>query len=70
MNRGEKHHRTRLTAWDVTIIRRLYRAGMSLSRLAREYGYTPGGISDIVNGLTWKHIADDILRPQNERELA
>lgn len=58
MNRGEIHHRTRLTARDVIIIRRLYRAGMSLSRLAREYGYTPSGIFDIVQGITWKHVQE------------
>lgn len=58
MNRGTKHWQTRLTEWDVIIIRRLYRAGMSLSRLAREYNYTPSGIYDVVNNLTWKHVME------------
>lgn len=58
MNRGEKHHRTRLTANDIVIIRRLCRAGASLSRIAREYDYTPSDVFDIVRGNTWRHVSE------------
>ena len=58
MNRGSGHHkvRKRLTAHDVVIIRRLYKAGFTLLRIANAYGYKPNGISEIVNYKTWKHV--------------
>ena len=64
MNKGQGHHRTRLTAEDVLTIRRMYRAGFSISKIAREYGYGPSGIIDIVNYNTWK----DVKEPEKQAQ--
>lgn len=47
MNKGQQHHRTRITAEDVIIIRHRYKAGYSLSKIAKEYGYRPSSIYDL-----------------------
>lgn len=37
MNSGQKHHKAKLTDEDVLIIRRLYKAGFSISRITKAY---------------------------------
>jgi hypothetical protein len=58
MNKGSIHHkvRKRINAQDVICIRRLYRVGFTLLRIASAYGYSTNGISDIVNYKTWRHV--------------
>ena len=58
MNGGSNHWKSRLTPEDVVIIRRLYKAGFTLQKIARVYEYKPNGISDIVNYKTWKHVVE------------
>jgi hypothetical protein len=52
---GEACHLSRLTAEDVVAIRERYGAGtVTQGKLAREYGVSPGNISQIITGRTWR----------------
>lgn len=53
----ERHHQAKLTARDVTSIRRRLRAGAQGTVLAREYGVVPSLISAIKNERIWRGIA-------------
>ena len=58
---GEDHPTAKLTAAQVATIRATHQPGAGPYRpgntaaLAREYGITPGSITDIVRGKTWRH---------------
>ena len=55
--KGEAHHNCKLTASDVTEIRRRHSAGEArILDLSREYGVNPPAIHKIVSGKTWKHL--------------
>lgn len=59
-NAGERHGASRLTASQVHEIRKRYTARHPLhgmSALAKEFGYSIGGMEDIVYGRSWE--ADD-----------
>jgi hypothetical protein len=57
---GEKNHVTKLTAEQVTEIRRRYKrrdtSGNSGRDLAREFGTTNKNISQIIRGKSWRHV--------------
>jgi NUMOD4 motif len=52
--RGEKQWKHKLTWEIVADIRRRYAAGEKQADLAAEFGVEPSGISQIVNGKTWR----------------
>lgn len=55
---GTQHPRAKLTIQDVTAIRTSYRPGViTMQKLADRHGITSQGISDIIRGRTWKHVA-------------
>jgi hypothetical protein len=57
-NVGEKNPAARLTAQDVTQIRKFYAANqLGLRPLARLFGVDIKAIWNIVHGVTWKHVA-------------
>lgn len=47
--------RVSLTTKQVLEIRRRYAKGLSMPRLAREYGVSKGAVQEIVEEETWKH---------------
>jgi hypothetical protein len=51
-----EHSRATLTAADVLTIRRRHHTGASQAALCREYNVTPGTMSALISGKTWKHI--------------
>ena len=53
---GEKSHKAKLTDKDVLEIRRLYKEGKMLRRIAEQFGVNESTIKAIVNRRTWKHI--------------
>lgn len=55
--RGESHPSAKLTADDVTEVRRLHAAGMSISAIGRRFGVNHNSIQAIIRGRTWKHIS-------------
>lgn len=57
MVRGERHHQAKLTAQQVTEIRRCAQAPRSISGLAREYGMSRAAIRNIRDGKTWREAA-------------
>lgn len=58
-NRGESHGRAKLTASQVTEMRRLSAEGWSQNRLAREFGVSQTHVGDIVRGKRWGHLLDE-----------
>ncbi len=55
--RGELNHRNKLTAQDVSELRRLHiQEGVSYSRLARKFGITFGSVGKIIRRERWSHI--------------
>lgn len=52
--KGEAHHAAKLTATQVTEIRRRYAAGEQQRPLAREFGITQGTVTKIVRRAIWK----------------
>lgn len=55
--RGERNHRTKLTAEQVQAIRARYATGeVSYGRLAREYGLSKAGVYNIVQRQVWAHV--------------
>ena len=54
--RGERHHRARLTADDVRAIRQAYASGESQQAISTRYGVTQVNISSIVRRETWKQV--------------
>lgn len=55
--RGERHPQAKVTAAQVTEIRRLYReGGCTRAGLALQFGLKKGGISSIVDGRSWTHV--------------
>ncbi len=57
-NRGERHHDSPLTDFDVRYIRTMYAVGVATQvQLAKEYGMTASCVNRICNRVTWKHLA-------------
>ena len=55
--RGTKHRAAKLTESQVMEMRRTYAAGeASQADLARQYGLTPTPVSQLLRGITWKHL--------------
>jgi HNH endonuclease len=54
---GEKHVRAKLTNESVQAIRSAFAAGTSAAHLSRQYKVNQSTISQVVNRITWKHIA-------------
>ncbi len=54
--RGEDHYKAVLTEFDVIEIREKRRKGMSLLRLANQYGVAKSNINAICQGRIWKHL--------------
>lgn len=53
-SRGERHHRSKLTAKQVGEIRARYAAGgVSQSQLGAEYGVSPSHVCGIISGRFW-----------------
>lgn len=51
---GEKHHKARLTEWDVLDIRAMYAAGgHTYLSLATQYDVEVGTISCVIRGTSW-----------------
>lgn len=56
INRGAKHHLSKLTAEQVVEIRKEYKGKLGdLTRIAKKHGVTKQSIREIVMGTTWKH---------------
>lgn len=55
--RGTKHHATRLSEKDVIDMKRKRKSGMTYIEIAKQYGYTPEGVSAICRGINWTHLA-------------
>jgi hypothetical protein len=53
---GEGHYATTLSGDDVREIRRRRESGERQKDLAREYKVDPATISNIIKGVTWKHL--------------
>jgi hypothetical protein len=56
-NRGERNGQAKLTAEIVAECKRQYIAGKTQQVIAREYGVSPGTISDVILGRRWKHVS-------------
>jgi hypothetical protein len=56
--KGENVATSKLTDADVIRIRKLRVSGASLGELAKEYAMDKSTISDILNGIRWKHVFD------------
>jgi hypothetical protein len=56
-NRGERHHKAKLTTAQVSEVRRRYGAGEMQTALALEFGVSKGAIANIVHGHTWRSVA-------------
>jgi len=54
--KGEDNHSSKLIASDILEIRRLSSEGMSQRKIATKFNVTKGTISNILKGLTWKHV--------------
>lgn len=61
-NFGENHYRAKLTYDDVTEIRRRLFLGETNSAIARDFGVTPGAISQIRTGITWRRPQRTVIR--------
>lgn len=57
MPHGESHPLTTLTEADIREIRRLREEGMYQTTLAKQFGVTQGSIWNIINRVTWGHVA-------------
>ena len=57
-NKGEKHHRAKLTKEEVLEIRILSSRGFVLTDLAKMYGVTTAEIHHIVTRRTWKEVKE------------
>jgi hypothetical protein len=55
-NRGEKHHQHKLTEHSVESIRTLRKGGASLDSISWLFGVAPSTVSQIANGVRWKHL--------------
>lgn len=55
--RGLTHKKSKLRPEYVVDIRAQRAAGVSIARLARQYGVTPGTIYFVVQRVTWKQVA-------------
>lgn len=60
--------RAKLTAEDVTEIRRAAKAGATLSSLAKQFGVSPQCIRNIVQRNTWKHLPDPDVEAADKME--
>lgn len=57
---GENHHKAKLANNDVINIRKLYSSGQfTQKQLSKMFGIAQTGISNIVNGIGWKHLETD-----------
>lgn len=56
-NRGQNNPRARLTAEDVSVIRKRARCGVSRTALSEEYGVSSSHISSIVLRKSWESVA-------------
>lgn len=56
VQKGEKNNSSKLTESQVLEILRLRQEGLTLAKVAEQTGATPGNISNILNGKSWKHI--------------
>ncbi|QDV36402.1 HNH endonuclease [Tautonia plasticadhaerens] len=54
--RGEAMSTAKLKEWQVLEIRRLHSEGVSVPRLAKEYGVRPGTIRKVVKRQSWTHL--------------
>lgn len=55
-HRGVRHHAAVLAPAQVQDVRRLSAAGLSQHAIARRFGVSRGCISNILRGLSWKHL--------------
>jgi hypothetical protein len=56
MTRGERHHRSVVTAVDVRLIRKLAAEGVRQIDLVDRFGISKSTMHAIVHRLTWKHV--------------
>jgi hypothetical protein len=54
--KGEDNHSSKLIASEILEIRRLSSEGMGQRKIATKFNVTKGTISNILKGLTWKHV--------------
>ncbi len=58
---GERHRCARLTRCQVREIRRTYaKGGVSQDELARQFGISQPSLSNVVRGVTWKHLTEGL----------
>jgi DNA-directed RNA polymerase specialized sigma24 family protein len=61
--KGERHAMHKLTEPEVIEIRKRYAAGQSIKTIADVFQVTPGNVSFIVKGRTWKHLLGKTAAP-------
>jgi hypothetical protein len=54
--RGSKNHSAKLDEETVLKIRREHKQGRTNKELAAEYGLTPTPMSQLLRGITWRHV--------------
>jgi hypothetical protein len=57
-NIGEKNHKSMLEENQVRDIKNLLKTGVTMTRIAKDYGVSSGTIWFIAHNITWKHIKD------------
>lgn len=54
--RGERHGNSKLTEQDVREIRQLRAAGVFIDDITQRFGICQASVSQIANGVSWKHV--------------
>ena len=67
--KGERSYLAKLTEEDVKDISVLHSQGVSCEELSKQFGITPGGISGILSGRTWKHVSREIFQIKFKAKL-
>jgi DNA-binding transcriptional regulator LsrR (DeoR family) len=55
--RGEEVCTSKITELQVIEMRELYKSGMTQKQLSQMFGISRSSVSDILNYITWKHVA-------------
>jgi hypothetical protein len=55
-NSGEDNAKAKLNEKQVKEIRRMKKQGVPVTRIAKDYGISPGAVCDIISGRRWGHV--------------
>lgn len=62
-SRGSGRHSAKLHESQIPAIRLLASEGICQAEISRRFGVSPATISEVVRGVTWKHVTDGHERP-------